>query len=474
MSGFVTNVPSPTFGPSGVVIPSENAVLTGVQADINTALGGDVNPQLSTPQGQLASSETAIIGDSNALFAFFCNQVDPALNEGRMQDAIGRLYFISRIAGTPTIQACICVGLNGVPIPVGALAQDENGNTWIAQQSGTITAGSVTLNFAATANGPIPGPISMTPYQSIPGWESITPTGSAVLGANTETAAQFEARRQATIASNANQVLDAILGAVLLVSGVLDAYVTENNSGSPATIGGVSINANSIFVCVLGGSQTAIAFAIWSKKGPGCGYTGTTTVTVTDPNPAYSPPAPTYSVSFDFATVIQFVCVVTLKNNSMVPTSTALSSVQSAIVNAFAGLDGGTRAKIGSLVLSSRYYSDILALGSWVQIITIQLGILASGASFTASISGTTMTVTAVGSGTLSVGQLIQDSGLLASGTIITALGSGTGGTGTYTVSNSQTIMSEAMTATNLLNDVQLSINSAPGISAGNVNLVLQ
>ena len=55
MSGFVTNVPSPTFGPNGVVIPSENAVLTGVQADINTALGGGVNPQLSTPQGQLAS-----------------------------------------------------------------------------------------------------------------------------------------------------------------------------------------------------------------------------------------------------------------------------------------------------------------------------------------------------------------------------------------------------------------------------------
>src|SRR5690348_14530793 len=61
-----------------------------------------------------------------------------------------------------------------------------------------------------------------------------------------------------------------------------------------------------------------------------------------------------------------------------------------------------------------------------------------SFASVTASISGTTMTVTAVGSGTLQVGETISGTGVTA-GTTITALGTGTGGTGTYTVSASQT-----------------------------------
>src|SRR5271157_3617347 len=96
-NGFTTAVPQPFFGPNGIVVPTENAILTGVQTDLNTALGGNINPQLSTPQGQIASTETAIIGDSNAQFAFFCNQVDPALNQGRMQDAIGRIYFMTRI-----------------------------------------------------------------------------------------------------------------------------------------------------------------------------------------------------------------------------------------------------------------------------------------------------------------------------------------------------------------------------------------
>ena len=66
------------------------------------------------------------------------------------------------------------------------------------------------------------------------------------------------------------------------------------------------------------------------------------------------------------------------------------------------------------------------------------------GAIVTASTSGTTLTVTAVTSGTLYVGQTIQGAGLLT-GTIIIALVSGTGGTGTYTINKSQTVSSETM-----------------------------
>lgn len=60
--------------------------------------------------------------------------------------------------------------------------------------------------------------------------------------------------------------------------------------------------------------------------------------------------------------------------------------------------------------------------------------------SVTASISGTTMTVTAVGYGQLYVGATISSGA--SAGTKITAFGSGSGGTGTYTVNNSQTVAS--------------------------------
>jgi hypothetical protein len=67
-----------------------------------------------------------------------------------------------------------------------------------------------------------------------------------------------------------------------------------------------------------------------------------------------------------------------------------------------------------------------------------------SSAIFTGSISTTTLTVTSVQSGTIAVGQAIFGQGI-AQNTVITALGTGTGGVGTYTVSDSQTVASTAI-----------------------------
>ena len=69
-----------------------------------------------------------------------------------------------------------------------------------------------------------------------------------------------------------------------------------------------------------------------------------------------------------------------------------------------------------------------------------------AGAVVTAAIAGTTMTVSAVTSRTLAVGQVLTGSGVTG-GTTITALGTGTGGTGTYTVDQSQTLASSSMTS---------------------------
>ena len=66
------------------------------------------------------------------------------------------------------------------------------------------------------------------------------------------------------------------------------------------------------------------------------------------------------------------------------------------------------------------------------------------GAMFTASIAGTTMTVSAVNYGVIQVGQTLVGVGV-ASGTTVSAYVTGTGGAGTYTVSPTQTVASEQM-----------------------------
>ncbi|WP_144378539.1 baseplate J/gp47 family protein [Mesorhizobium amorphae] len=473
-----TNVPRPTFGPRGFVIPSTQEVLDGVQADINSAFGGGLNPSLETPQGQLASSEAAVVLNTDADFLFLTQMFDPAYAFGRYQDALARIYFISRNPSQPTVVACVCTGLEGVVIAEGALSIDTSGNQYVCTGGGTIPAsGQITLNFANLLPGPIPCPAGTLNqiYQAVPGWDSITNPSAGVLGNNVETRSEFEARRAASVAHNSIGSLPSVLGQVLTVADVIDAYVTENVSNSPQTIGGVPLNPNSIYVAVVGGSSDDVARAIWSRKAPGCAYNGNTTVTVLDESPGYVPPYPSYSVSFERPDALPILFAVEINNTVLVPADAA-TQIQNAIINAFAGLDGGPRAKIGATLFASRFYAPVLALGSWAQIVSIKIGSTNNAsASFTGSIAGTTLTVSAVAAGTLAVGQTISDtSGALVVGTRITALGTGSGGTGTYTVSNSQTVGSEAMkSSVASLFEIGVDIDQIPTVTASNIIVTL-
>ena len=64
---------------------------------------------------------------------------------------------------------------------------------------------------------------------------------------------------------------------------------------------------------------------------------------------------------------------------------------------------------------------------------------------FTGSISTTTLTVTGITNGSIFAGMLITSGALISSGTLITALGTGTGGIGTYTINNTQTVPSNTI-----------------------------
>jgi hypothetical protein len=370
---ITTNVPAPSFGPTGFVAPAESDILAGRLADINAAFGGNLNLDLVTPQGQLASSDTAIIGNCYDTFVAITNQVDPAFADGRMQDGIARIYFIERNPALPTSLQVSCLGLSGVAIPVGAQISDPGGNIYICTQAGVIPpGGSVTLSFACSTVGAVAVPATVSIFQAIPGWDSATVV-SGVEGQETESRADFEARRAASVAQNSRGSLPSIVGAVLNVPNVIDAFVTENPTSSPLTIGGFTLVPNSVYVAAVGGDPVAIAQAIWSRKAPGCNYNGNTTVTVLDTNSGYTPPFPAYAVQFEIPPALPILFSVSIANSVTVP-SNATALIQAAIISAFAGQDGGPRARIGSTIFASRYYAPIAALGSWAQIVSISVG----------------------------------------------------------------------------------------------------
>lgn len=468
----MTAVPSPSFSPVGFIAPPESAILTGVLTDYNAAFGGGLNIDQTnpTPQLQQATSLTAIIGDKNDQFVLFTNLVDPAFSYGRFQDAIARIYFLTRNPAEPTLVQATCVGLAGTIIPAGARAQDAtSGQIYTSQSIATIGGGgSVVVAFACVNTGPIAcgvGDLSII-YQQIPGWDTISNSSEGVLGNNVESRADFEFRRQQSVQGNATGIAGAVMGAVFNVNNVTDVYAYNNNTGSSQTVQGVTIAASSIYVCVNGGADQDVAQAILSKIGGGCAMTGSTSVTALDNNPLYVTP-PSYTIKFQRPASQPIIFAVTLKNNAGVPSNVG-TLVDNAIINAFAGADGGSRARIGSTIFASRFYAGIAALGTWAEIESVLVGSANNASSsFTGVIAGTALTVSSV-TGTIAIGQTVVGAGVLDGTTIVS--GSGT----SWVVSQTQTVSSEPMSGVVAnLNLTVMQINQAPTVTSPNITTTL-
>ncbi|MCB4611900.1 baseplate J/gp47 family protein [Enterobacter asburiae] len=362
-----TAVPSVTLSDTGVAVPDEIDILNGRLTDLDTAMGGGMSKSLTTPQGQIAMSDTAIIGDKNDNLAWLVNQINPDYASGRMQDAIGQIYFIDRIAAVGTTVTATCTGLVNTQIPAGSVAEDSAGYLYYSLADARIGAsGSVDIVFQNQAAGPIPCPIGSlnTIYRAIQGWSGITNSTAGVLGNDVESRANFEWRRKQSVAGNSNNQLGSIYANVLAVPGVTDAYVTQNNTGATVQKGhtNVSLLPHSLYVCAYGGAAASIARAIWQKLPPGPSMNGNTTYTVVD-DENYVQPYPEYEIKWQTPSAVSVYFKVELANNNALPGNIA-TLVQNAIIRSFNGEDGGTRARIGSTIYAGRYYAGVQAIDS--------------------------------------------------------------------------------------------------------------
>lgn len=372
-----SSVPNIEFTPTGLVLPLESEILAGVQADQNAAFGGQLNPSLDTPQGQLASSTTAIIADKNNVFAEFVNQIDPDVASGVMQDAIGRIYFLNRKPALPTVVTCTCGGVVGTVIPAASLAIDTNGNIYSSSADATIgVGGTVEVNFACTVTGAIPCPAGAVNqiYRSAPGWETVINDDAGVTGSPVESRADFEFRRRQSVALNAHGTVPSIYAAVFNLDDVSDVYAIDNVSNEPVIVGSTNyeLQPHSLYVAVTGGVDAEIAQAIWDKKDVGCDYNGNTEVIVTDDS--YSYPQPQYTVKFQRPDITPVLFLVRIAQNSALPANIS-ALIKAAIIAAFSGADGGSRARIGGTIFASRFYGGISRLSPVVEILEVLIGI---------------------------------------------------------------------------------------------------
>ncbi|MGO4743965.1 baseplate J/gp47 family protein [Serratia quinivorans] len=383
-----TAVPAVTITDTGLAIPDELDILNGRLSDLDTAMGGGMSTSLTTPQGQIAMSDTAIIAAKNDELAELTNLINPDYTYGRYQDGIARIYFIDRIAATGTLVTGTCEGLVGTVIPANSIAQDDSGYLYYSLAAATIPAsGTIDVVFQNQATGPIACPIGAlnSIYRAVTGWSGVSNLAAGVLGNDVEGRANFEYRRKQSVAKNARNTLASVYAAVLAVDGVSDAYVIDNKTSAAVNKGvtNYSVLAHSIYVAVYGGSESGIGNAIFNSAPPGVNMNGSTTFVVQDTE-NYVYPYPEYTIKWVIPTAVSVHFNVDIESNDSLP-SNITSLIQQAIINAFNGEDGGTRARIGSKIFAGRYYAGVQSIDqSNINILGITIS--KNGTTFSSSV----------------------------------------------------------------------------------------
>lgn len=374
-----TNVPLPVFTSTGLQLASEQDILTGVLQDYVAAFaesGKTLSTSLTTPQGQLAQSQAYMVAAFQAMLGQIIANVDPLTSSGSYQDALGRIYFLTRQAATYATVVATVTGVVGATLPAGSQVISADGSIWASTAAAVYGPGgtaSVTFQALVAGSVPVAAVNDLKIYQQVPNWQAVSNSAPSIPGVNTESRSAFETRRQASVSIGGVGQAQNVRAAVANVPGVSDVFVYNNGGDTAITYGSTNypIPAHSVAISVTGGTDTDVATAINSKLDCGCGMStaGATTVAIQD-TVNYVAPYPTYSINFVRPPAKQVYFTVNVANLSTLP-SNYVTLVQQAIadafINGYATTDGSIvvpRARIGGQIVAAEFSAPILALGN--------------------------------------------------------------------------------------------------------------
>lgn len=355
------------FTSQGPIIPDTDEVLADVTQYWQSAFDNLLNPDYATPQGQLITSETALIQDKNNQLLYLAQQFDPANSEGRFQDALAAIYFIYRQPARSTVVYCQCLGLEGVVIPgidttiEPAIVRDDRGNEFYCQKTTKIPkAGIVTVPFAAVQTGPLDVPKESVSIIAtvMSGWDKVSNADAGIVGQNIESRRAFELRRQKSVERNSRSMLESVYSEVAGLDNVLDVLARQNRGDSPKIENGVTLKAHSIYVSVLGGSDVEIAKALYNSVSGGCDYNGNTSVSIID-----EVTGAVETILFQRPIKVRINVTVTLRKTALTPAD-ILSKIRKNIILDFYGELENARAGIGADLYASRFYCPVISAGA--------------------------------------------------------------------------------------------------------------
>jgi len=338
----------------------------------------------------------------------------------------GTTYYVSKISGTtfnistsPTLTPLVDVAASGSGThSVSTISQA------VTAPLGTSSNALATTAFVLNNSNPTGALVMWTTGTAPTGWllcngTAVSRTTYAALFAVVGTT--FGNGDGSTTFNLPNYVERMPFGASLTttasVTGTIGALVAASIAGTTMTVSGVTRGTLAVGDSITGTGVPS--GSVITAFGTGSGGVGT------------------YSVSLGGATVTGSIAGTTL-------TVTSVSSGTLAVGQTISGTGVTAGTTILSLGVDTTGGVGTYTVSASQTVASTTITAVVASTSITAT--GTTLTVTAVASGTLIVAQILTGTGLTAN-TRITALGTGTGGVGTYIVNTAQNTGSVSIAA---------------------------
>ena len=337
-----------------------------------------LNTDPETPQGQIIDSQVRAVNQKDAEILYVAQQFDPRTAEGRFQDALAKIYLITRQPAIKSSAVCHLVGLAGTQIAAGALIEStEDATQWTLNEDVTLDGnGEADVTFTCQTEGAIEAPAGTLTkiITTTAGWDSCINENAALVGQLEESQSAFESRRYLSVANNSRSAPASVYGRVAILPNVIAVYVTDNRLNVAKQVDDYTLTPHSIFVAVLGGDDDAIAKAIYESVSAGCDFNGNTTISVRDD---YTKAI--NDIKFYRPVTYDLYVKVTLQDNASLPDGYE-DIVKTAVFNNFYGLDTTTkingesllRLKMNDDVYSSRFTPSILNTGI-ANVLTVEL-----------------------------------------------------------------------------------------------------
>lgn len=322
---------------TGVIVPDTSSLLTGVQQEYKDSFGAqDLVVTPDTPQGVLITAETLARVQEVQNNAAVANQINPNVAGGSFLDAILALTGMERTPATKTtVSGVTLTGVPGTMIPQGTLAATAAGDQFASTSAVTLAPdGSATVDFASVEFGAIPCSTSdlNVVVSSVLGWETVNNGTAGVLGTLTQSDQAARALRLNTLAFQGVSLPEAITSALYATEGVTSLHFQENVESTTQVINGITMVSHSIYACVKGGTDTDVAAALLENKSSGCGWNGSTSVTVTEPASGQN-----YTVKFDRPTSKGILVKVYTSNGNTENIVQAILDFANGLINGMAG-----------------------------------------------------------------------------------------------------------------------------------------